>query len=479
MSKEFNKIKEGFNPPGLLIAGTNSGCGKTTVTLALMEAFKRRGIRVCPFKIGPDFIDPGLHRFILGTASHNLDTWMLSSNKVKELYNSVSKGFDLSIVEGVMGLYDGASGRSEEGSSAHIAKLLGLKVLLVVNARSMARSVAALIKGFIEFDPQVEFLGVILNNVGSKNHKELLFEAIEPLGLDFIGSLSRDPNIILPSRHLGLVTAEENPFSDEFKENLFNWISSGVDIDCLYKKLAKSKKGKVFDLIKKDEKEQPVSVKVKKIKKTKRLAVSWDKAFCFLYQANLNILKKLGVKIEFFSPLKDKRLPPKTKGLYLCGGYPELYAKELSRNVELLQTIKEFIEDNGRVYAECGGMIYLSQGIRTKEKVFKFSSILPFWTKMSERLSALGYREVKFLKDCFIANKGTITRGHEFHYSFIDIEEEKKKEALDEMNIYEVFDRKGKKIATKGFLYKSCLASYVHLHFLSNIELCEKFVTSL
>ncbi len=477
MSKNFSERKDFIIHPGLLIAGTNSGCGKTTVTLALMEAFKRKGVKVCPFKVGPDFIDPGLHRLILGTASHNLDTWMLSSSKVKELYSSVSQGFDLSIVEGVMGLYDGASGSSEEGSSAQIAKLLGLKVLLVVNAKSMSRSVAALVKGFIDFDPELEFLGVILNNVGSKNHKELLFEALKPLSLDFIGFLPRDPNIVLPSRHLGLVTAEENPFSNEFKKRLFNWICKGLNIDKLYELLKRRSYSGPKSL--KDPKVNTHKVYKKgKIKTPKKIAVSWDKAFCFLYQANLDLLKNLGVKIEIFSPLRDKKLPPKTQGIYLCGGYPELYAKELSENIELLRIIKEFIEDNKIVYAECGGMIYLSQGIISQEKVFKFSGIFPFWTKMSDRLSALGYREVKFIKDCFLATKGTIIKGHEFHYSFLDIEDSKK-DVAKEINIYEVFDRKGQKIATQGFLYKNCLASYVHLHFLSNIELCESFVKSL
>ncbi len=476
MSKEINKSQNISIAPGLLIAGTNSGCGKTTVTLALMEAFRRKGIKVRPFKVGPDFIDPGLHRLILGVSSHNLDTWMLPPDRVKQLYVSASKGFDLSIVEGVMGLYDGASGSNEEGSSAQIAKLLGLKVLLIVNAKSMARSVSALIKGFLEFDPSLDFLGVILNNVGSKNHQELLDEALRSLSIDFVGFLNRNPDITIPSRHLGLITAEESPINKEFRDKLFKWISEGINLDNLYEKL-KTKSYKAYNSSSLEKSDYPY--RKCKIKKKKVLAVSWDRAFCFLYQVNLDLLRRFGVRIEFFSPLEDKSLPSNTTGIYLCGGYPELYAKRLSENRSILSEIKNFIEDNKVLYAECGGMLYLSKGIKLERESIKLLGVFPFWVKLSKRLVALGYREVRFLVDCFLAKRGSVIRGHEFHYSYLemtDLEEVKHKEII---NTYEVFNRKGEKVNTQGFLYKNCLASYVHLHFLNNPQLCENFVKKL
>ncbi len=467
-----------------MIAGTSSNAGKTTVTLGLLEVFKRMSIDVAAFKAGPDFIDPGLHKEILGTFSSNLDSWMLERETLRSLYYRSSFGHDLAVVEGVMGLYDGASGSDDSGSSAQIARWLGLNILLVVNGRSMARSVAALVKGFLEFDRRLNFCGVIVNQVGSENHKELLIDALSSLDIDWIGFLPRNEKIGIPSRHLGLTVAEEGIVSQRLKDELYSWIVDNLDISSLLKRVLPSPPNKVskisndsevfFDAVGIKRSERCVS----KIHKSRPvIAVSRDAAFCFCYRENIELLEYFGAEISLFSPLYDTRLPRGTKGIYLCGGYPEIYSRRLAENTNMIKALRSAIVGGMPVYAECGGMLYLTRGLRMKGSESCWLGILPFWTKMLERLRFLGYREIEFMDDCFMASRGMRARGHEFHYSVIEGTCSNGEDGSSR-NIYKSYNRKGKAVSTEGFLVYRCLASYIHLHFLSNPMLAENFVIS-
>jgi len=441
---------------GIIIAGTHSGSGKTTITMGLMLALINRGFSVAPFKVGPDFIDPGHHTNITGHICRNLDGWMLSKSYNIENFAKNSKGHDISVVEGVMGLFDGYSGKTEAGSTAQMAKWLNLPVLLIVNARSMARSAAAIVKGFEEFDKNLKFAGVIFNNVASKRHLDYLEEAlIDNVNMPCLGGIPGEKSVKIEERHLGLITQDEFSFSSEKKKKLSNLIEENLNIDLLIKNLPE-----IQQSIKSFEFPKP-SVKI---------GVARDKAFCFYYEDNLDFLKKAGAEIIYFSPLKDKELPSGITGVYFGGGYPELFAKELSNNNKMLNSIKEASENNMPVYAECGGFMYLCKDItNTEQEIFPMVGCFPFSAKMYSRLKSLGYREITLNKDIIIGKKNEIIRGHEFHYSGID--ENQKIEM-----VYNVTSRLNLDIKNEGFQVNKTLGSYIHLHFGSCPSIAESFI---
>jgi len=445
---------------GFLIAAPQSGSGKTTVSLAIMAALTRRGLAVAPFKCGPDFIDPGYHRLVTGCPSINLDGWMCPADFVRETYALHAADADVAVIEGVMGLFDGIGSSAGEGSSAQIAAITGVPVVLVVNARGMAASAAALVKGFAEFDPHVSLAGVIFNNVGSDAHGELLRQslAVALPALAVFGCIPRDESLAISSRHLGLVTAEDNPLSTGFIDRLAEMAEGCLNLDGLAvlgfvsAQPADSARLVSVDRLVSDDR------LVSGVEPLTRIAVARDRAFCFCYPDNLRLLREAGAETVFFSPLDDCGLPPDIAGIYLPGGYPELHAERLSANVAMRDAIMSAIRADMPVYAECGGLIYLSEGL---EDAGDFVGAFPARARMLPKRKALGYRQVETGADSLIGPAGTCARGHEFHYSELG--------ALpDSIDRHYRVTRQGRELAVEGYRYRNCLASYIHLHFGSN-----------
>jgi len=441
-------------PSPLVIAAPASGHGKTSVTLALLAALRRRGIRVAPFKVGPDFIDPGHHALACGRESRNLDGWICSREVVEQTFGRGCGGAQQAVIEGVMGLFDGASGSDEVGSTAQVARWLNGRIILVVDAGRQARSAAALVKGFVEFDPSLTFAGVIFNNVASANHAELLREALESTsGLPpLLGCLARDNTVALPERHLGLLTADEAGSDAAFFERLADWLEKGVDIEGL----VAAYDMRAFDETCQTQEKTPRQV---------RIGVARDAAFCFYYRDNLEALEAAGAELVEFSPLHDAKLPEGLDGLYLGGGYPEVHAKKLAGNASLREEIRQRIGAGMPVYAECGGLVYLSRTVDGHE----MCGVLPAEARMLDKRKALGYREIRLTADGPLGVAGTRVRGHEFHYSELEMPDEVECS-------YRVFDRKGRELSPEGYRLNNLLASYVHLHFGSASQVAENLV---
>lgn len=440
---------------GFLIAGTQSGCGKTTLSLALMAALKARGLRVQPFKVGPDFIDPGFHTQIAKRESRNLDGWMLSREYNLALFQRLLGESDIAVVEGVMGLFDGYDGMSEAGSSAEMAKWLGLPVVLVVDARSMARSAAALVYGFSRFDPQLNLAGVIFNKIGGEGHLAYLKEAMAASvpEIPVLGGIPREDPIGIPERHLGLVTADEVFLTPQWQESVVRLVERYLDLDLILQKITYSRpmatitdsepKGSALPA-------PPVSI-----------AVARDAAFCFYYPDNFELLRGAGAKLHFFSPLAGESFPQDADGLYLGGGYPELFAEKISENGAFMASLQRAALRGMPIYAECGGLMVLSRFIEAKEgKRYPMAGLLPFGTRMLARRKALGYTEVILQKPCLLGKEGLGLRGHEFHYSEI-VEMD---ESAPLQSVYELRKRKHCASRLEGYSVGSVLASYIHLH---------------
>ncbi len=453
-----------------LIAAPQSGSGKTTVSLAIMAALNRRGLVVAPFKCGPDFIDPGYHRLVTGRPSINLDAWMCPAEFVRDTFRLNSLDTGIAIIEGVMGLFDGMGASSTEGSSSQIATITGAPVVLVVNARGMAASAAALIRGFAGFDPQIRIAGVIFNNVGSESHANLLRSVMSQHlpEITVFGCIPRDESLAIPSRHLGLVTAEDNPLPPEFIDRLVEMAERCLDLEelvSLKTNLPRPpflKVGSVF---------LPPPPGEGRGEGTVRIAVARDAAFCFVYEDNLRLLREAGAEIFTFSPLKNAALPYDICGIYLPGGYPELYATELASNTAMIEELRKAVSEGMPVYGECGGFVYLTEGIEEAgdQPAADFAGIFPTRCKMLPRRKALGYRQVEFLQDTVIGDSGSVCRGHEFHYSETGA-------MPDSINRNYNVSRQGDLLGTEGFIVNNCLASYIHLHFGSNPEIAPSFV---
>ncbi|MEK6576164.1 MAG: cobyrinate a,c-diamide synthase, partial [Nitrospirota bacterium] len=445
----------------------------------------KRGLICQPFKVGPDFIDPGYHSIVCGRPSINLDSWMMPQRYVIESFWQHAEGADIAIIEGVMGLLDGG-----DASSAEMARILDLPVILVLDAGGMAETAGAILYGLKNYDKRLNIAGAILNRVGSDIHYKMISEAISGRwGAELFGYMRKDEAIGIKERHLGLVTAIENRPSDETIEQLIRTVEEGVDLDTILKKV--EVKAKVMKKAEAEVKDflnlnlnlnllfspQP-QPKPKPSSKKVRLAVAYDEAFSFYYQDNLDMLEARGAELCWFSPLKDQRLPEGIEGIYIGGGYPEVYAEILDRNIPIKEEIRNMAEDDLPIYAECGGMIYLSQGILSGDGIFyKMAGIIPRRARMEKKLEAIGYREVELLKDCILGRKGNRIRGHEFHYSRLEGNPHdyngKKIEYL-----YQVTDKRGS-ISVEGFGYKNLVASYIHLHFASNMAVAERFVEAM
>jgi cobyrinic acid a,c-diamide synthase len=478
--------------------------------MGLMGALSKRGLRVKPFKVGPDYIDPMFHNAITKNPSGNLDSWMIGEDVVKHLYVKNSLSFDICIIEGVMGFYDGFGGISALGSTAHVSKIIKAPVVLVVNGEGMSLSIASIVNGFINFDKDAPIKGVIINKIKSQHHYDMLKEIIEKnCGIKVFGYLKPMEEISLKSRHLGLVTSGEIDNLNEKIETLVEQIEENIDVNAL---MELANEAEFFDEYNKSKdfinrtlcsggvltpselrdrypatrvhpplKKWRSCTRGSRIKSgldTKRpfkIGVARDKAFCFYYNDNLELLKSLGAELCEFSPLRGKKLPEGLSGLYIGGGYPEVFAKELENNIEMRNSVKSLIEKGIPAYAECGGLMYLTQAIRNLEGLdFDMVGVLPGISKMTTTLSRFGYVEIEALKDNVIANKGQIIRGHEFHYSAIEGEEV-------DLCTWKVSKKRnsGKEsVWNCGYSKFNLIAGYPHIHFYSNLEFAKQFVKS-
>ena len=437
---------------GAVIAGTHSGAGKTTWSLALMNFFKRKGWEVQPFKAGPDYIDTGLHHAAcLPRRSRNLDRFFLSEDYLRQSFSRHSSGARLALVEGVMGLYDGRNNFSEEGSTAQIAKLLGLPVFLVVDGAGLARSAAALVKGYQSFDPALDLRGVLLNRISSEGHCRWLKEPIEKeTGLPVLGWLPEDREVAIPERHLGLRTALEEDFLPGKLDRLGGLLEGRFE------------EARFLKLSEVPSPEAPP--RGRESRRTCRIGVAYDRAFSFYYEDNFDLLREAGAELVFFSPLIDLKLPNNVDALYLGGGFPEIYAHELGRNESMKGSLKEFYQAGGLIYAECGGLIYLAESFEGPEgRSLPMAGLVPGAVRMTSRLQNFGYHEIESRMPTFLFPAGREFRSHEFHYS----EWEGGPAASAP---YQIKERR------EGYYDGRILASYQHLHFGQDRELARNFV---
>jgi cobyrinic acid a,c-diamide synthase len=425
--------------PAFLVGGTTSGSGKTTITLGILAALRQRGFKVQPFKCGPDFIDPTLHTMVTGNTSRNLDLQMAGSSFCRNTFFRHIEGMDVAVIEGVMGLYDGG-----QASSAALAIELSLPVILVIDVRSAAESVAAVLKGFELYNQEVQISGVIFNRVGSTRHQELIRDAVKKhCTTEILGFFPRDNEFTIPERHLGLHMGDESPLNEEQVKTLAMAIEEYIDIDHLLQLNMVKNSGK----LKKATNRQ--------IDQRVTLAVARDQAFCFYYQDNFDLFEQAGIDLVFFSPLHDTLLPEDMNGIYIGGGYPELYADKLSGNKEMLRQIKAWVDLGGPLYCECGGFMYMAtELIDLQNNHFSMAGVFPATIVMKDRLSRLGYREATIIQDCMFGECGERLFGHEFHYSTIQEIES------TVPTIFELQD--GSK---EGYTVKNALGGYLHLHF--------------
>ncbi|MFE1764459.1 cobyrinate a,c-diamide synthase [Streptomyces angustmyceticus] len=403
--------------PRLVIAAPSSGAGKTTVATGLMAAFAEAGLVVSPHKVGPDYIDPGYHSLATGRPGRNLDAYLCGPGRIAPLFLHGAAGADLALVEGVMGLFDGASGMGELSSTAQVAKLLRAPVVLVVDASSQSRSVAALVHGFASWDPEVRLAGVILNKVGSDRHEELLREAMDSSGVPVLGALRRDGRAGTPSRHLGLVpVAERRTEAVESVAELAARVREGCDLAALLAlartvpELPDAPWDPAAELV-------PAATTASGTADSGRplIAVAGGAAFTFSYAEHAELLAAAGADVAPFDPLRDERLPPGTQGLVIGGGFPEMYAPDLSANAPLRAAVAALAASGAPVSAECAGLLYLSRSLDGKP----MCGVLAAESRMTERLT-LGYREAVALRDNALAAAGTRVRGHEFHRTVLE-----------------------------------------------------------
>jgi cobyrinic acid a,c-diamide synthase len=448
-----------YTRPRIVIGGTGSGVGKTTFTLGLMAAFKRRGLTVQGFKVGPDYIDPTYHTAVTGRPSRNLDTWMTSPDVMQEIFLRGSEGADLSIIEGVMGFYDGKDPRTDQGSTAQIATLLNAPALLIVNIASMARSAAAIVKGFATLTEGVPVAGVLANQAGSAGHISLCKTAIEQeTGLPVLGGLTRTEGVEIPERHLGLIPAVERGELQPLFDKLADELEKALDLDGI---LEIARSAPQLDG------GEPILFSEAKPKQTK-IAVARDAAFNFYYPENMELLEQAGAELLYFSPLAGEKVPDEAQGLYIGGGFPEEFARELSSHEHVRRDLKARVEAGLPTLAECGGYMYLGQTLTDRAgTTCEMVGLVPGIVKMQDRLAALGYREVTAARDHFLLNSDEQVRGHEFHYSTL----------TEEGEFPYAYRTKGLRgVKEEGYAKGNLVAGYTHLYFPSNPEVPRRFV---
>lgn len=451
--------------PRLLLAAPMSGSGKTTITAGLIAALAARGLLVAPFKCGPDYIDPGYHALAAGRPCYNLDAWLVPPEQLPGVLVRRGVGADLALIEGVMGLFDGYAGDDDTGSSAHVARLTGTPVVLVLDVRAMARTAAALVTGLRDFDPHLRVAGVILNRAGSLRHARMVTQAIEEsTDLPVLGFLLRDEAVALPERHLGLVPTAEPGRWQNWLAEVRTRVEAGVDLDRLIT-LAQT----ALPL------EAPALTAPAQhaLCATDRpiIAVARDEAFSFLYEENLDLLRAAGAEVVYFSPLHDTGLPAGTAALYLGGGFPELYAAGLSSNTAMRAAIRTAADCGLPIYAECGGLMYLTEEVVDETGVrHSMLELLPGCSVMTSRLT-LGYRTVRAVADSWLWRAGETVRGHEFHYSVWQGRPEQL--AYVYTCLPDAF-RPDERL--EGAQRANILASYIHIHWLACPLVAGRFV---
>jgi cobyrinic acid a,c-diamide synthase len=404
----------------IMIASPSSGSGKTSITIALLNVLKKRGLNIVSFKTGPDYIDPLFHKNVLGVKSHNLDTFFTGKEKTLELFNEASDGADIAVMEGVMGLYDGLGGVLMEGSSYDLAAVTDTPVILIVNAKGMGKSVAALIKGFLSYDDKKLINGVILNRTSKSFYSTIKEEIEKELGIRVLGFMPDKKEVSLSSRHLGLVTPDEVESINEITQILSKELEENVDVDAVLKVAGEAPDetpGVATGVASVEASGENVVLTTNAETSNKPvIAISKDEAFCFLYEENVNELKKAGAEIKYFSPLHDKSLPNDADAVILVGGYPEEYLKILSDNESMMMSVKEAADKGMPVVAECGGFMYLHKIIKDKDgSEYKGVGIIDGECYYTGHLVRFGYVEIKEKKFNFLESNGMI-KGHEFHY---------------------------------------------------------------
>ena len=439
------------NFPRLIISATQSGSGKTTITTGLLVALKNRGLNVQPCKVGPDYIDTGWHALACGKSSHNLDSMLVGADNIAKIFTDAARDADISIVEGVMGLYDGT--RNGGGSTAEIAKLLDAPVVLVVDAKSMGASAAAIALGFREFDKSVKLAGVILNRLGSDSHAKLIVDALDKLGIKVFGTIRRNDEFKLPERHLGLVPTTEN-FSADVLQKICAAVETQVDVDAL------------IDIARSAPPLENFSLRITNSSLRIKLAVARDAAFNFYYDASLNVLERLGAQIVYFSPLEDETLLD-ADGLIIGGGFPEMFAAQLERNKKIRNEINRAANDGLPIFAECGGFMYLmNRLIDFDGRSFEMCGVLDGAAIMTRKLQRVGYVEAELSADCVLGSRGEKFFAHEFHYSTADVAE----------NLFDCKRLRTGENFTAGVSVRNVAASYLHVHFAGCPNVAKNFV---
>ncbi|MFB7932505.1 cobyrinate a,c-diamide synthase [Streptomyces sp. NPDC056039] len=449
--------------PRLVVAAPASGSGKTTVATGLMAAFAARGLAVSPHKVGPDYIDPGYHALASGRLGRNLDAYLCGPDLVGPLFLHGARGCDIAVVEGVMGLFDGAAGEGELASTAHVAKLLRAPVVLVVDASSQSRSVAALVHGFTTWDPEVRVGGVILNKVATDRHEWLLREAMEQVGVPVLGVLRRAPQVDTPSRHLGLVpVAERREEAVGAVEAMAAQVAEGCDLDALMRlaRGAGALSGAAWDAA------EAVSSPGRRPTRSQqsarpRVAVAGGEAFTFSYAEHTELLTAAGAEVVPFDPLRDEDLPEGTSGLVIGGGFPEVYVSELSANEALRKAVAGLAESGAPVAAECAGLLYLCRELDGQP----MCGVLDATARMTRRLT-LGYRDAVAVGDSVLAAAGTRMRGHEFHRTTVE-----PGSGPDPAWGFRTPERR-----VEGFVRRGVHASYLHTHWASEPGAVVRFV---
>ncbi|WP_432083030.1 cobyrinate a,c-diamide synthase [Streptomyces sp. WAC 04229] len=471
--------------PRLVVAAPSSGSGKTTVATGLMAALAARGLAVSPHKVGPDYIDPGYHALATGRTGRNLDAYLCGPELVEPLFLHGARGCDIAVIEGVMGLYDGAAGEGELASTAHVAKLLRAPVVLVVDASAQSRSVAALVHGFVSFDPDVRVGGVILNKVGSDRHEVMLREALDSVGVPVLGALRRAAPVETPSRHLGLVpVAERGAAAVDAVGAMAALVSDGCDLEGLVAlaRGAGGLSGAAWDAGEVIRSSPPPPLPVPNLRaappdprfrpgrprpqtpdglKDARVAVAGGAAFTFSYAEHAELLAAAGAEVVVFDPLRDEELPEGTRGLVIGGGFPEVYVSELSANEGLRKSVAELARGGAPVAAECAGLLYLGRELDG----LPMCGVLEASARMSGRLT-LGYRDCVALTDSPLAVAGTRMRGHEFHRTVVE----------PGAGATPAWGMRTPERRVEGFVEGGVHASYLHTHWAAEPSVARRFV---
>lgn len=443
--------------PRIVLAGVSSGVGKTTVVTGLLRVLRDQGLAVQPFKVGPDYIDPGFHEKAAGRDSYNLDTWLVPEERIVSTFCTLAAGADLSVIEGVMGLYDG--GAAGVSSTAHIARLLQAPVVLVMNCRSMGQSAAAVALGYREYAPDVEIAGVILNQLGSDNHEQIIREAMAGIGMPVLGALHRTDALQTPERHLGLTPVTETE-TDALIAHMAETVGAGLDLAAI-RSVAESAPVLFPETEETAGEKTPV-----------RIGVAKDEAFTFYYPTSLSALAEKGAVLVPFSPLADETIPD-VDGLLFGGGFPEMFLEKLAANVSLKTSIKNARDAGMPIFAECGGLMYLCREIFDfEEKEYEMVGLVPAVCRMQKKLQRVGYVTAKALRESILAQAGETLRGHEFHFSTME------PDASDFPWAYELTGSRQKEAHREGYAAGAVLASYLHINFDGSPAAADRFLSA-